>query len=92
MFKREYEADPPIYPVHFKLHYKVRVGDAVYIKVDGRTHRMTYGQDQHGDIWTIVLTFSPIWMSQYVRYRYSYFVAKFDCEENITKTICYENS
>jgi predicted Na+-dependent transporter len=53
---------------------------------------MTYGQDQHGDIWTLVLTFSPAWMCHYITYRYSYFVAKFDYADNITKTICFENS
>lgn len=59
MFRRAYENDPPIYTVHFKLHYKVKLGDAIYIKIDGTTHRMTHGFDQHGDIWTLSLTISP---------------------------------
>lgn len=87
--------DPPVYTVNLKLHYKVRYGEAVYIKINESTHRMTYGQDQHGDIWTISLKFSPSYhqsLTQNVYYNYYYFVAKFNYEKNITKTICYENS
>lgn len=36
MFQRTFEADPPVYVVSFKLHYKVKPGDAVYLAIDGR--------------------------------------------------------
>lgn len=42
MYRREYEADPPIYTVYFKLHYSVKQGDAVYICINGYIKRMTY--------------------------------------------------
>lgn len=95
MFQRTFEADPPVYVVSFKLHYKVKPGDAVYLAIDGRNQRMTYGQDHHGDIWTFVKTFCPSWhqsMSHSVNYKYHYFVAKFGYAKNVTNTVCFENS
>ncbi len=56
---------------------------------------MTYGRDEHGDIWTLTTTFSPSYdetMTHSVHYPYYYFVAKFDYVKNIRGTVCYEKS
>jgi hypothetical protein len=92
MYRRAFEEDPPIYTINFKLHYSVKYGDAVYLNIKGSTYRMTYGRDQHGDIWTFTLRYSHGFIDHNHSAKYSYFIAKYDYEKNIKQTICYANS
>lgn len=38
MYRRVYEDDPPLYRVHFKIHYKVNQGEAVYMNIYKRAN------------------------------------------------------